>query len=136
MRGSRSWRSGLLHRQPGRMHQRGDRRQRVVELVADHPDHLLPHPRFLAVELAGEPPQQHQLVAPLVEGEEALGDVEGLGFAAALDREKAVAAVGQGLGHLRRAAADDLGEGPAGQPPAAEQDLRRPRGWRRSPGRR
>src|SRR3546814_17977598 len=51
--------------------ERGDRRQRVVELVADHADHFLPGLHFLPPQLGGELAQQHQLVLAAVEAEAA-----------------------------------------------------------------
>ena len=46
-----------------RIGERGDRRERVVELVADHADHLLPGLHFLPAQLGGELAQQQELVA-------------------------------------------------------------------------
>src|SRR3546814_8659433 len=51
--------------------ERGDRRQRVVELVADHADHFLPGLHFLPPQLGGELAQQHKLVLAAVEAEAA-----------------------------------------------------------------
>ena len=51
------------------MRQRSDRRQRVVQLVADHADHLLPGLHFLAAQFGGELAQQHQFVLAAVEAE-------------------------------------------------------------------
>jgi hypothetical protein len=51
----------------GRLGERGDGRERVVELMADHADHLLPRLHFLAAQLRGEVAQEEELVAPAVQ---------------------------------------------------------------------
>ena len=48
--------------QLARVNERGDRRERVVELVRYDPDHFLPDDHFLCGELAGELFQQHESV--------------------------------------------------------------------------
>ena len=57
------------------MRQRGDRRQRVVELVADHADDLLPGLHFLAAQFGGQLAQQQQFVLAPVEAEVAARQV-------------------------------------------------------------
>ena len=88
-----------------RMGQRGDRRQRVVELVADHPDHLLPGLYFLAPQFRGEQADQQQFVAAAVEAEVAPRKVEHILLVALVGYgEQAVAAAPHRLAQFRRQA--------------------------------
>ncbi len=79
--------------------ERGDRRERVVQLMADDADHPLPGRHLLARELAGHAADQAQPVRPALQAELALRKVEG--FLAAVDgeAEEAVLAAGQRLLH-------------------------------------
>ena len=67
------------------MRQRGHRRQRVVEFVADDPDHLLPGLHFLPAQFGGELAQQQQFVRAPVEPETAAGQVVDLFLVAIAD---------------------------------------------------
>ncbi|KAG1587713.1 hypothetical protein G6F46_014723 [Rhizopus delemar] len=60
-----------LHQHAAGMGQRSDRRQRIVELVADHPDHLLPGLHLLAAQFGGQQAYQQQVVRAAVELERA-----------------------------------------------------------------
>jgi hypothetical protein len=84
------------------MRERGHRRQGIVELVADHADHLLPGLHFLATQFRGELSQQDELVLAPVEPEGAAGQVVDLFAVRVADGEHAVAAaferVAQGIG--------------------------------------
>src|SRR3546814_3531940 len=75
--------------------ERGDRRQRVVERVADHADHCLPCLHFLPPQLGGELAQQHQLVLAAVEAEAAPAQVVDVFLVLVADGEHAVAAAGE-----------------------------------------
>ncbi|HKA83818.1 MAG TPA: hypothetical protein VKD21_08145, partial [Acidimicrobiales bacterium] len=55
----------------------GDRRERVVQLMADDTDHTLPRVHFLARQLAGHPAIQLQPVRAPLQAEPALGKMEG-----------------------------------------------------------
>ena len=59
---------------PG-MRERGDRRERVVQLVRDHADHLLPGRHFLRIDLARELLEQQQPVRQGVQQESPLRHV-------------------------------------------------------------
>ena len=59
---------------PG-MRQRGDRRQRIVQLVRDHADHFLPGRDFLRIDLARELLEQQQPVRQGVQQEAPLRHV-------------------------------------------------------------
>ena len=87
-----------------RMRQRGDRRQRVVQLMRDHADHLLPGRHFLRIDLARELLEQQQAVRQGVQQEAALRHVIDLRLAAELEREQRVAAALDGLAQRRRRA--------------------------------
>ena len=107
------------------MRQRGDRRQRVVELVADHADHLLPHLHFLAAQLGGELAQQQQLVAAAVEAEQAAREVVDVLVVLVADGEHAVAAAREGVAHGLGHAFEQLGEGHALETVAVAEQLAR-----------
>jgi len=62
----------LLRQQLPGVSERGDGRQRVIELVRNDADHLLPDGHLLRCELAGELLQQHQAVRSRVQPEAAL----------------------------------------------------------------
>jgi hypothetical protein len=79
------------------MRQRGNRRQRVVELVCDHADHLLPGGDLLGIDLTGELLEQQQAMRDGVELEATLRDVEHLRLSAQLQREQGIAAAIDGL---------------------------------------
>ena len=84
--------------------QRSDRRQRVVQFVADHPDHFLPCLHFLAAQFGGEQAQQHQFVAAAVETEAAARKMEDVFIVFVADREDAVATALERIAQrLRRA---------------------------------
>jgi hypothetical protein len=86
------------------MRERGDRRQRVVELVADHADHLLPGLHFLPAQLRGELSQQHEFVFAAVEAEAAAGEMVDVLVVFVADGEHAIAATLQRFAQgIRRA---------------------------------
>ena len=80
------------HELDTRMRQRRDRRQRVVEFVADDADDFLPGLYFLPAQLGGQVAQQEQFVATAVEAEAATREMEDLFVVFHADREQAVAA--------------------------------------------
>ena len=84
------------------MRERRDRRERIVEFVADHADHLLPRLHFLPAQLAGEPAQQQQFVRAPVEPEAAAREVVHLFLVGLADREQPVAAAIHRLAQRRR----------------------------------
>jgi hypothetical protein len=108
---------------PG-VRQRGDRRQRVVQLVRDHADHLLPRGHLLGIDLARELLQQQQPVGHRVQQEVALRDVVDLRFAG-VEGEQRVAAALDGLAQRRGRALEVLREARAFEPATlAEQRAR------------
>src|SRR5207344_2063695 len=62
------------------MRERADRRERVVELVRDHADHLLPDRDFLRRHFARELLEEQQAVRLAVQRERAVADVEDFGL--------------------------------------------------------
>ena len=108
------------------MRQRGDRRQRVVQLMADHADDLLPGLHFLSSQLIGQQAQQQQLMLAAVEAEMTPCQVIHLflvvDFVAA-DREQAIAAALHRYSHLHGCACQQVVETLAFQFPAAVQQL-------------
>ncbi len=120
-----------LHLLPGHqlgagMRQRGDRRQRVVQFVADDADHLLPGMHFLAAQFGGEQADQQQFVRAAVETEAAPRQMVDLLLLRVLvvgDGEQAVAAARHGLAQRRRHAQQQLVQALAVQFPAAVQQL-------------
>ena len=84
------------------MRERGDRRERVVQLVRDDADHLLPGRHFLRIDLARELLEQQQPMRQGVQQEAALRHVVDLRLAAELEREQRVAAALDGLAQRRR----------------------------------
>ena len=92
---------GVLREDLPGMGQRGNRRQRIVQLVRDHADHLLPGRDFLRIDLARELLEQQQAMRHRVQQEAALRDVVDLGFAADLEREQRVAAAIDGFAQWR-----------------------------------
>ena len=118
------------------MRQRGDRRQRVVELVADDADHLLPGLHFLPAQFGGELAQKEQFVRLAVEVETAAREVDHLlVVVVAGDVEQRVAAAGDGLAQCRMRGGHQRVEGAAFQALAiTEQPPRREVGQHDAPG--
>jgi hypothetical protein len=110
---------------PG-VRQRADRPERVVQLVADHADYLLPGRHFLPRQLAREPLDLEQPVRAALQVERALRQVEG--FLLVVDRraEQAVAVLGDRARERLGRAGDDRVETLALERPAAVEQL--PRG--------
>ena len=79
------------------MRQRGNRRERIVQLVRDDADHLLPGGDFLRIDLARELLEQQQAVGQRVQQEAALRHMVDLRLAGELEREQGVAAALDGL---------------------------------------
>ena len=77
--------------------QRADRGERVVELVRDDADDLLPDDHFLRRQLAGQLLEEHQLVRLSIEDEAAPGEMVDLGLAADLHGEQRIAAAPESL---------------------------------------
>ena len=75
-----------------RVRQRRHRRQRIVQLVADDADHLLPGLHFLAPQLGRQLAQHEQRLHAAVEPELAARDVPGLFVVVGADGKQAVAA--------------------------------------------
>ena len=80
-----------------RMRKGCDGRQRVVELVADHPDHLLPGLYLLAAQFGRQQAQQDQLVAAAVEAELAAGEMVDVLVVFIAHGEHAITAAGECL---------------------------------------
>ena len=74
------------------MRERGDRRERVVQLVRDHADDLLPVADFLRGELARELLQQQQPMRLAFSRKRRCDEMVDLRLAGELDREQRVAA--------------------------------------------
>ena len=74
------------------MCQRGNRRQRIVQLVADDADHPLPRGHFLPRQLARHAPEQMQPMRPPLQPECPLRQVEGFLAAIHVDAEQRVLA--------------------------------------------
>ena len=117
-------RVGTLDGLPARVRERGDRRERVVELVRDHADDLLPGLHFLARQLARQLLQQVQAMRLAVEQEAALREVIDLGLALAFDRE-------QRVGFAATACRNGSGDAASSSANARPSSLRPPRNvWR------
>jgi hypothetical protein len=86
------------------MRERGQRRQRIVQLVADDADDLLPGLHFLAPQFGGQLAQQQQFVLAAVQAEVAARQVVDLFLLAFAGREQAVAAARQRFDQGRRRA--------------------------------
>ena len=74
------------------MRERGDRRQRIVQFVADHADHLLPDRHLLGRHLARQLLEEQQPVRLAVQREVAARQVEDVRLGAVVDREQRVRA--------------------------------------------
>src|SRR5579883_658737 len=93
-----------------RLRQRGDRRERVVELVTDDPDQLLPDPDFLPGELACDALEQIQAMSPALQQKRSLRQAKGLLDALDLHLEQAVASRLDGTPQRLRSLRDESGE--------------------------
>src|SRR5581483_8614334 len=93
-----------------RVRERGDRRQRIVQLVADHADHFLPGRELLARELAREALDEIQIVRLRVQREAVVRDLEDLGLAVLADGDEAILSRQHGLAQRSWRGGDDVGE--------------------------
>ena len=106
--------------------ERGDRRERVVELVRDHADHLLPDRDFLRRHLARELLEEQQPVRLAVQRERPVADVEDLGLGPLRHREERVHAAVHGVAQRLRRLGHQIAEADAlDLPPRAEELPRR-----------
>ena len=106
----------------GRAHQGAHRGQVGAHLVADHPDRRLPARHLLAAQLGGQPAQHDQRLAPAVELEAALGDLEGFLALGEGHRRQAVALPLERRAEVGGQGADDVGPGMPLEAVAAAQE--------------
>ncbi len=125
----------IFRDQARRVHHRRDRREGVVQLVIDQPNHLLPDLDFLTAELRGQVLHHQQRVRLVLECEVALGQVIRARFAVLLHGEEGIGLGEQALAQRFRRAIEQAQEILAGQRAALEKELARLRVRIREPSR-
>ncbi len=103
-------RVAALRERATRMRERRYRCERIVELVADHADHLLPGHDFLARQLAGQALDLQQTVQAPVQPYFALREMEGFVLVFEIHVEQAVLSRGERRGERRWRFGDDRAE--------------------------
>ena len=104
------------------MRKRGDRRERVIQLVRDDANDLFPDRDFLRRHLARQLLEQQQPVRLAVQRERPIADVKDFSLGTFGHREKRIHPALDGIAHRLRRASEDLSEFQAlDLPPGAEE---------------